>query len=175
MLPDKIFFFFPSLGKRDAEDELEKQVSAKKQKINEVTETKKKQKIDAVPEKKPAKVQKKKKESSSDDSSSSDSEEDKVSAVITSVFEYYYSSSFKSSTCLTQHFVNFVLYFIASCLMFYVSFWVYKPAAKVTLPSKPKVASAAKNGTVAAKKKVESSDSSDSDSSSDEETVNLIT
>lgn len=51
--------------KRQADDEIEKQVSAKKQKIEEV----------AAKQKKEAKLQKVKKESSSDDSSSESEDE----------------------------------------------------------------------------------------------------
>ncbi|KAF7827421.1 nucleolin 2 isoform X2 [Senna tora] len=151
-------------GKREAEDELEKQVSAKKQKRDVVTEKKKQ---DEVTEKqKQAKMQKNKKESSSEDSSSSDSEEDKKPAtkatfpsktqpakngkVGTGLQKSKPSSSSSSSESSDDSSDD--------------------NAAKSKVVVNSKVASAAgKNGTVAAKKKVESSESSDTDSSSDDE------
>jgi len=63
MIVSLVYFDLYAGGKRQAQDEIEKQVSAKKQKIEEVAQKQKKE----------AKVQKKK-ESSSDDSSESEEE-----------------------------------------------------------------------------------------------------
>ncbi|KAB1206156.1 Nucleolin 2 [Morella rubra] len=147
-------------GKREALDELEKQVSAKRQKKDEaVHQTVTKQKIEV-------KTHKKKKEetSSSDDSSSSDSEKEekpaaKKLAVPAKNGTVGYpvkkgkepSSSDSSDSDSEDDKV---------------------PKTKVTALSKKMPAAAAKNGALShPKKENDSSDSSDSDTESDEEDV----
>lgn len=67
-------------GKREAEEALEKHVSAKKQKLNEgIEQAVKKQKVEA---KTPVKKKKKEETSGSDDTSSSDSEEEKKVCIL---------------------------------------------------------------------------------------------